>query len=83
MIDLIASTVDEPLDEATLGRFKREAFLAVLEEERGRLMADPALVDGLIAEVEEAFATQARSSSSATPPSVGAQPANRPIETSN
>ena len=52
MIDLMASTVEEPLDEALLRGFKREAFLAVLEEERGRLVTEPGLVDGLVAEVE-------------------------------
>ena len=51
MIDLIASTVDEPLDAALLGAFKREAFLAVLDEEEGRLVAEPQLVAGIRAEV--------------------------------
>ena len=51
MIDLIASTVEEPLREATLNRFKREAFLAVLDEEQDRLATEPGLVAGIRAEV--------------------------------
>ncbi len=51
MIDLIASTVEQPLDEATLRGFKREAFLAILAEEEPRLTTDAGLVAGLRAEV--------------------------------
>ena len=47
MIDLIASTVDEPLDEAMLNSFKREAFLAILAEEEANLTTDPNLVGGI------------------------------------
>ena len=51
MIDLIASTVEEPLGDAMLREFKREAFLAVLEEEEGRLVTEPGLVTGIREEV--------------------------------
>src|SRR5690606_14853797 len=53
MIDLVASALP---DNATLAaedmqRFKREAFLAILDEEEGRLRADAELVAGIRAEV--------------------------------
>jgi patatin-related protein len=53
MIDLVASTLP---DNATLSAeemqaFKREAFLAILDEEELRLVADPGLVRGIRAEV--------------------------------
>ncbi|HEX4847484.1 MAG TPA: patatin-like protein [Novosphingobium sp.] len=53
MIDLIASALPTGmvLDPAELARFKRDAFLAVLDEEEGRLKADPGLVAGVRAEV--------------------------------
>ena len=51
MIDLVASTVPEGLDEAQLRRFKRDLFLAVLDEEAPRLRADPGLVAGIRSEV--------------------------------
>jgi hypothetical protein len=56
MIDLIASTLPASmvLEEAELARFKREAFLAVLDEEAERLKADPGLVAAVRAEVLEA-----------------------------
>lgn len=46
VIDLVASTLPKgmAMEDAELARFKREAFLAVLDEEEGRLMADPDLV---------------------------------------
>ncbi|MCP5396792.1 MAG: patatin-like protein [Sphingomonadaceae bacterium] len=53
MIDLVCSTVPDGLSEQEIRRFKRAAFLAILDEEQGRLMAEPGLVDGLRAEVEE------------------------------
>ena len=34
-----------------LQAFKRDAFLAILDEEEGRLLADPGLVPGIRAEV--------------------------------
>ena len=53
MIDLIASTLPEgaPFDPGELAALKRDAFLAVLDEEEDRLRADPALVPGIRAEV--------------------------------
>ena len=53
MIDLIASALPKGmvLEPQELARFKREAFLAVLDEEEGRLQADPGLVPGIRAEV--------------------------------
>jgi patatin-related protein len=50
MIDLIASTVDG-FDEAELAAFKRRAFLAVLDEEDGRLKADKNLVGTIRREI--------------------------------
>ncbi len=54
MIDLVASALPAgaPFDIAELKDIKREAFLAILAEEEGRLMADPMLVPGIRAEVE-------------------------------
>lgn len=51
MIDLIASTVDDPLDPQAIAAFKREAFLAILDEEEPRLTAEPGLVSGIRAEI--------------------------------
>lgn len=53
MIDLMASALpdDKAIDPTALARFKRLAFLAILDEEEGRLMADRSLVDGLREEV--------------------------------
>jgi hypothetical protein len=53
MIDLVASALPEGkvLTEAEMQGFKREAFLAILDEEEGRLLADPGLVPGIRAEV--------------------------------
>ncbi|WP_408591142.1 patatin-like protein [Novosphingobium sp.] len=56
MIDLIASTADQPLDNAVLRLIKRDAFLAILHEEKARLHAEPGLVERVIGEVETAFA---------------------------
>ena len=54
MIDLIASALPRGmvLDPEDMVRFKREAFLAVLDEEEGRLKADPGLVARVRNEVE-------------------------------
>ena len=54
MIDLLASAVEEPLTDATIAGFKREAFTAILDEEEGRLLAEPELVPGLRAEIASA-----------------------------
>ncbi|MGO4166859.1 patatin-like protein [Novosphingobium sp. YAF33] len=53
MIDLISSTAEgeHALLEGELWTFKREAFLAVLEEEKDRLTADPTLVRNVREEV--------------------------------
>ena len=51
MIDLIASTVEEPLAGRIIAGFKREAFLAVLAEEEPRLQTEPELVASIRAEV--------------------------------
>ncbi len=53
MIDLIVSALPEGtmIEDAELLRFKHEAFLAILDEEEGKLMADPGLVPGIRAEV--------------------------------
>ncbi|MET0179079.1 MAG: patatin-like protein, partial [Novosphingobium sp.] len=59
MIDLIASTLEKPLPDALLGHFRRDAFLAILDEERDRLHAEPGLVDGIRGEVEARFGTSA------------------------
>jgi patatin-related protein len=55
MIDLIASTLPDnaTLSAEELQAFKREAFLAVLDEEEERLKADPGLVPGIRDEVME------------------------------
>ena len=57
MIDLVASALPEGarMELAELRRFKREAFLAILAEEKERLRADPRLVDGLREEVLQAM----------------------------
>lgn len=54
-LDLIASTVEEPLDSAVIAAFKRDAFLAILDEEQERLIAEPGFIDRLRAEVMAAF----------------------------
>lgn len=55
-IDLIASTAQPPLPQGVIRQFKRDAFLAILEEEKPRLTAEPGMVDGVIAEVNARFA---------------------------
>ncbi len=53
MIDLIASAMPDGMivDAVELAALKREAFLAVLDEEEDRLQCDPGLVPGIRAEV--------------------------------
>ncbi len=53
MIDLVASALPDnmTLSAEEMALFKREAFLAILDEEEGRLMADAGLVAGIRAEV--------------------------------
>ena len=50
MIDLVASAADG-LHSGELIAFKRRAFLAILDEESGRVSADPGLVDRIREEV--------------------------------
>ncbi|WP_260921825.1 patatin-like protein [Novosphingobium sp. 9] len=54
-IDLIASTLedDSALPPADLAKFKREAFAAILEEEDGRLCADPSLIESIRARLSD------------------------------
>ncbi|MEP6867464.1 MAG: patatin-like protein [Novosphingobium sp.] len=53
MIDLVASALPEGQVMAAdeLAKFKCAAFLAILDEEEGRLLADPTLVAGIRVEV--------------------------------
>ena len=54
-IDLIASTAEPALPASVIRTFKRDAFLAILEEERSRLTAEPGMVDSVIVEVNTMF----------------------------
>jgi len=54
-IDLIASTAEPALEESEVRLFKRDAFLAILLEERARLKAEPGMVDRVIGEVHAMF----------------------------
>ncbi|WP_408587826.1 patatin-like protein [Novosphingobium sp.] len=56
MIDVIASTVEPTLPNDVVRRFKCDAFLAILDEEKARLVAEPGLVEGIEREVRAAFA---------------------------
>ncbi|MPS69285.1 MAG: patatin-like protein [Novosphingobium sp.] len=49
MVDLIASSLEgeHALSQGEMAAFKRDAFLAVLDEEKNRLTADPALLRDL------------------------------------
>jgi patatin-related protein len=53
MIDLVISALPAGavMDAGELAAFKRDAFLAVLDEEEGRLKADPGLVSGIRGEI--------------------------------
>jgi len=55
-VDLIASTAEPPLPPGMIRQFKRDVFLAILEEEKPRLVAEPGMVEGVIAEVNAMFA---------------------------
>ncbi|NMN03984.1 MULTISPECIES: patatin-like protein [unclassified Novosphingobium] len=57
LIDMVCSTLDDPLDPALVDGFKRDAFLAILDEEEPRLRAERGLVPGIRGEVEARFAT--------------------------
>ncbi|SLJ88205.1 patatin-like protein [Novosphingobium mathurense] len=54
MIDLIASTLEkgQAIPQGELSAFKKDAFLAILNEEQDRLRADPALIRTIRKEVE-------------------------------
>ena len=53
MLDLVASALPAGMENAAeLLALKREAFLAVLDEEEPRLRTDPGLVAGIRREVE-------------------------------
>ncbi len=53
LVDIIVSTIpaETPLPPELVARVKRDAFLAILEEERPRLQAIPGLFDALAAEI--------------------------------
>ena len=51
MIDLIASTLEQPLPPEVVAKYKQAVFLAVLDEEEKRLKADKGLVPQVRAEV--------------------------------
>ena len=53
MIDLVCSTVEGKVTQDDCRRFKREAFLAILDEEDNALRCSKRLIDGLRAEVRE------------------------------
>ena len=53
MIDLVLSTVTEPLGHETERDFKRRAFLAILDEEAAAERCDATMIDGIRAEVLE------------------------------
>ncbi|MET3472030.1 patatin-related protein [Novosphingobium sp. 1529] len=55
LIDMVCSTLDEPLDAALIETFKRDAFLAILAEEEPRLRAEAELVPSVRAEVLAKF----------------------------
>ncbi|MET1756010.1 patatin-like protein [Novosphingobium sp. RD2P27] len=53
LIDLVASAVeDRQIGVEELDQFKREAFLAILDEEESRLTNDPALIAGIRSTLE-------------------------------
>ena len=52
MIDLVCSTLDDPMPEADRRAFKRRVFLAILDQEGGRCTAEPGLLPAIRAEVE-------------------------------
>lgn len=56
MVDLVCSAMIAPLQLAECRAIKRRLFLAILDEEEGRLRADPSLIPGLRAEVESRLA---------------------------
>lgn len=55
MIDLVWSTAADPLTEHDCRAFKRDAFLAILDEEEARLKAEPKLIATIRREIAERF----------------------------
>ena len=55
MIDLVCSTVDQGVDATECLSFKRDAFLAICDEEDERALCDPSLIDGLRQEIIAKF----------------------------
>jgi len=53
MVDLVCSTVDGAMSESEITSFKRQAFLAILDEEEHRLRADRKLVPSIRREILE------------------------------
>jgi len=53
MIDLICSTVDRPVEDAVCRNFKRDAFLAILDEEQDRLRGSAGLLAQIRREIDE------------------------------
>lgn len=53
MIDLVCSTAEEPFPDQECLRFKRQVFLAILDEEESRLKANPQLLTTIRGEVLE------------------------------
>ena len=53
MIDLVCSTVDTDIAKDDCRKFKRDLFLAILEEEEARLKSDPDLLVRVRAEINE------------------------------
>ena len=51
MLDLVLSTLDQPLGDAEIKTIRKELFLAIMDEEEGRLCADRGLVPGIRAEI--------------------------------
>jgi len=64
-IDIIASSVEPALSDDVLAALKRDAFLAILDEEEPLLTCDPGLVPGIRREVEAAFNSTLQSHSRA------------------
>ena len=58
MVDLITSTLDEPMPDELLTDFKRRAFFAILQEEREAGRCKPALIEQLWAELDELYAAR-------------------------
>ena len=51
MIDLVCSTAETALPDGECARFKRQAFLAILDEEEDRLQTDPSLLSTIRTEI--------------------------------